>query len=511
MTNPTAALRIIIVYLVCITLAVAVGYMLTDPLDYGTLFIFCLIAAILASPFIIKWYYPILLFGLGSPIYCFFFPGDPPLSQVVVLLCLGIAIINRAINSERTFISAPIMTWALLYTIAMVVCTAELTGGAGLHQLGGEVGGGKKYITLLIGVLSYFALVSYRIPRNKLTFYLALYFLPGTLSFVSDLFPYLPKPLNYINLLMPPSVGAGDEGPVLRLGALAGTAGAIMNFMTAKYGLRGIFRIENPFRFLIFFVAGVLSLFGGFRIILVNFALLFFLVFFFEGLHRTRMVMVFTLLGFFSVAVLFAASDKLPLGVQRSLTVVPFLKLDPIAVADADESKRWREDMWRDVWPKVPQYLFLGKGYALTAEDFQAMGTGTFAEGGLDKDASGLAVSMDYHNGPLSTLMPFGIWGMISFLWIATASLWITYRNMKYGDPSLQLVNNMLFAGAIVHVVNYFFLFGAYVNDVGGFMQVVGFSVALNWGVSKPKPQPVREIVAKPIYLARRFGESFTR
>src|SRR5579859_3293754 len=108
--NPAQALRLLITYAVCIPLAIMVGWLLTDPLDYGTMGIFAVIAMTLMSPFVIKWYYPLLVFGLASPIYCFFLPGNPQLNQVVVLLCMSIAVINRTINSEKRFISVPMMT-----------------------------------------------------------------------------------------------------------------------------------------------------------------------------------------------------------------------------------------------------------------------------------------------------------------------------------------------------------------------------------------------------------------
>lgn len=505
--NPAQALRLLITYAVCIPLAITVGWMITDPMDYGTMGIFAIIAMTLMSPFVIKWYYPLLVFGLASPIHCFFLPGRPPLGQVVVLLCLGIALINRAINSEKRFISVPLMTWPLLYTIAMAYTTAKLTGGIGLHSVGGDVGGGQKYIALFCGCLTYFALTSYRIPKERRGFYMVIFFLPGILGLFGDLFPYLPSPLNYINLLIPPSLSATNEtaGAITRLAAFANAAGACMTYLLAKYGLRGIFRGDKPVRFLFFAAFSLLTLTGGFRIVFVSYGMTLILLFFLEELHRTRLVLVFAMLVIVGLAVIYGFGRDLPMSFQRALTVMPFVKLDPVAVADAQDSKQWREDMWRDVWPKVPQYFFLGKGYALRPEDFQYMGGGAFdSEGGLDKSDEGLAISMDYHNGPLSTLMPFGIWGMIAYLWLATASLWVTYRNYRYGDPEIKTVNAYLFVAIILHVFGYFFLFGAFATDLVQYMELVGFSVALNWGLRGPKPvSRVNVIQAKAVRVTR--------
>ena len=493
MTNPANAIRMLVTYAICIPLAIFMGFVMTEvgnSPDYSNLFAIGIVIAVLASPIFIKWHYPILVFGIGCPMYVFFLKGSPPLWQVVVLISLGIAIIERAINSDRRFIKASVMTWPLLYTLAMIVMTAELTGGIGLKALGGDVGGGKKYLALFLGIGMFFALTSRKIPKEKRNVYILLFFLAGTPTFISDLFPYLPSPLNYINLLFPPSqsVMSGDVAVgTTRLGAFAGTAGAIVNLILVKYGLRGTFSALHPGRAVLFLIMFSLSLLGGFRVVLITLAEITFILFLLEGLYRTRMLLVFLCGGVLGLTLLVPFSDKLPGTFQRALTVVPFLRLDPAVRLDAEGSKEWREKMWTDTWPKVPQYLLLGKGYALSAADFALMGGGDFQNLGVNFDASqdGLAISMDYHNGPLSTLMPFGIWGMISYLWVTLASLFVLYRNFRYGDEEIKPFNAFMLALSLCRFSGYFFVFGAYSNDIGEFAKFAGFSIAMNWGVMR--------------------------
>ena len=504
MTNPAAAVRLLITYAVCIPLAALVGYMITNPLDYGSLGFFGLVALLIVSPVFIRWHYPIMIIGLASPIYCFFLKGTPPLSQVVVLLSLIIAIIDRTLNSDKKFISVPVMTWPLLFTVAMVYFTAEMTGGIGLKALGGEVAGGKKYIAIFIGIAGFFALTSRVIPKHQRNLYVAFYFLPGAVLFVSDLFPVLPSPLNYINLLIPPSESSGDATfsfGTSRLGAFSASAGVLANFMLAKFGIRGIFRGDRPLRVLGFCTLLVLTMLGGFRIVLVSYIMTGTLLFFLEGLHKTRMLMIFALAGVLGASLLIPFANKLPYTFQRAMSFLP-LKLDSAAVMDADGSKKWREDIWRDTWPKVPDYLLLGKGYALTAADFQMMGNGQFANGAdmnMDKSMTALAISGDYHNGPLSTLMPFGVWGAISFLWVTLAGMWVMYRNFKYGDAELKTVNTLLFVFFVQGFIGFFILFGAYAYGLGDFAKLAGFSIALNWGVCAPKRQAAGVVRIKPL------------
>ena len=493
-SNPAAAVRMLVIYSLCIPLAALVGWMLTDQLDYGTLGFFGLIAALLGSPLIIRYHYGLMVLGLSAPIYCFFLQGNPPLWQVVVLLSLGVAVIDRTLNSDKRFLSVPVMTWPMLFVVAVTLMTAELTGGIGLKALGGGTGGGKKYISILIGVATYFALTSRVIPKEKRKLFIGLFFLSGLPAFVGDLFPLLPSPLNYVNLLIPPTGVNGTDTEVslgtTRLGAFSATASTIVTYLLVRHGLRGIFTINHPLRLLLFLVMFALTLLGGFRTVMISYIAIFTLLFFLERLYRTQMllVVVFGLLVGAVVVVPFA--DKLPRTFQRAVSFIPGIKVDAEVAADAEGSKKWREDIWRDTWPKVPQYLLLGKGYGLSVEDFTMMGDGTFSNQHLiDNSENSLAISGDYHNGPLSTLMPFGVWGAIAYLWMAGASMFVLYRNFRYGDPELKTVNAYLLAACLYCIFGFCFVFGGYSDAPGFFARFAGFSIALNWCVCGPKKQ----------------------
>ncbi|MEY4916625.1 MAG: hypothetical protein RL616_538 [Verrucomicrobiota bacterium] len=506
MTNPAVAIRALITYAICIPLAMIVGWMLCNPLDYGTLGFFGLVALLIISPVLIKWNYELMIFGLSSPIYCFFLQGNPPLSQVAVILCLGIAIVDRTMNSSKRFVSPALLTWPFLFTIAMVFATAELTGGIGLKALGGDVAGGKKYIALFLGCATFFAMTSRYIPKSQRNFYILLFFLPGTLQLVSDLFRFLPSPLNYINLLIPPSEAAASTGEfsfsTSRLGSFAGSAGAIANLMLAKYGLRGILRGDRPLRFGLFFLLLALTMMGGYRITLVSYLMMMTMLFFVEGLHRTRYLMVAIMVLVTTATLLVPTAKHLPTTFQRTLSFVPLLELDQEVRMDAEGSSKWREDMWRDIWPQVPQYLLLGKGYSMSRQDMMMTGDSVLANtwaAKMDGNYNSLAISGDYHNGPLSTLMPFGFWGAISYFWVALASLFVMYRNFKYGDAELKTVNTFLMIMCLQRFIGYFILFGAYSSDIGSFAYIVGFSVALNWGICAPKREAVVVPRIKPL------------
>ena len=62
-------------------------------------------------------------------------------------------------------------------------------------------------------------------------------------------------------------------------------------------------------------------------------------------------------------------ANQLPLPVQRCMTVLPFIDLDPAVRADTRASTDWRLRMWEVVLPDIPKYLWVGKGCTANATD----------------------------------------------------------------------------------------------------------------------------------------------
>lgn len=510
MTNPAATMRLLITYGICIPLAMMAGYFVINAInsnatDVASVSTLGLIIALLLVPIFIRWHYPILLVGLGLPMNFFFLKGSPPAWEVVTIISFGIAIVERTMNSNRRFIPATSAKWAFIYTILMTYMTARLTGGIGLHSLGSDTGGGKKYISVILGAAVFFALSSQVIPKERRKLYLCLFLLAGLPAFLGDLAPLFPAPLNYIGLLIPAThytPGEDFSFSHSRLVAFGTTGGTVAAFMMAWWGIRGIFTGGKAvWRIPLFLMMAALSLTGGHRLNFLGLVATCGLMFFLEGLHRTRLLAAFVFGGVVCGALLVPLAIFLPYNIQRSLTVVPFLHLDPAARADAEGSSDWRLNMWRDVWPKVPEHLLLGKGYAITAEDYEMMGQGMLAnsaESKMDGSESALALSSDYHSGPLSTLMPFGVWGAISYIWLTIVGLQIAYRNYRYGDPELRIVNGYGLAAGIWGVICYLFVFGAYSSFVLGSAIGIGFNLALNGGVHGPASKPAKVLQPTP-------------
>ncbi len=133
----------------------------------------------------------------------------------------------------------------------------------------------------------------------------------------------------------------------------------------------------------------------------------------------------------------------------------------------------------------------LGKGYAFSAETFnESMGLDATFRNNIDASQGALALSSDFHSGPLSVVISFGLWGVLAWLWYWAAGFWVVWRNYRNGDPELRHINLYLFAAFVAKCFEFLFIIGDLVGDVGGFACLIGLSIAINHGVMRPRPVP---------------------
>jgi hypothetical protein len=262
--------------------------------------------------------------------------------------------------------------------------------------------------------------------------------------------------------------------------------------MFARYGIENIFTWRHLGRLAVFGLLLFLTLLGGFRSMLAFFLLAFGILFYLEGQMRKPLLPAMLLVLFLGGSVLLPFVGHLPLSVQRSLSFLP-IRVDPVAQASADLSTEWRIRIWKHVIPQIPQYLLLGKGYAISAADFAVTQNEAFATTEFGTEVAG-----DYHNGPLSVIMPFGLWGVIAFVWVLIAGLKVLRQNLQYGDPAFLQINRLLFSLFIAKIIFFFLIFGGFALDVAYFLGLIGMSICINQGIAvsvpiAPQPKVVYE------------------
>jgi hypothetical protein len=507
MTNAHTLFRSLIIYAICLPLAIYLGYLLANPLDSMTFITIGLLAVLLMFPILLKFHYPWLLFCWNTTAGLYFLPGKPGLAVVMTVVSLGISVLSYIMNRNLKFITVRSVSWPLLCLIAVVLATAKLTGGIGLNMLGSSSIGGKRYLFLISGILSFFAITAQRIPANKADQYINLYFLGALSGIIGQVASLIGPSVSVIFLMFPVDlsvIGGGLDGAnpgVMRLSGLAITSIAVMAWMLARYGLKGVLATSKHWRTVVFVGCFVACLFGGFRSMLLMNLVTCAILFYMEGLTKSRLMPVLLIVGVFMIVSVIPFVNKMPLSVQRSLAFLP-LQIDPEAELSAKESTQWRLDMWNEVLPTVPRYLILGKGYGIDSADFDMMSRGL---GRGEIGAAGSELAGDYHNGPLSLIIPFGIFGTAAFLWFLVAGLRVLHRNYRYGDPTYLTLNRFLLTNYIVKIISFFFVFGSFHSDMLFFIGPVGLSIALHGGVRGPVVEPVMN---RPVFKRFKLAES---
>jgi O-antigen ligase len=464
-------------------LAVLLGYFVAEPMELGSMAVVVFVLVVISIPLLMKWYYPLLVFFWNSAFCALFLPGGLALWSVMAFIALLFAVLSRAVSPDARFVIEPSVTTSLLVLAGVVVATGLLTGGFGVRMLGSSQYGGKKYFCFLSAVAGYFAFTSRRIPPHQAGFYTALFFLSALSYALGDLAAIGGPKLAFLSWFVSAGSAVRDadladplraEG-VRRIGEFLFIAPAFYCFLLARFGVRGLLDLTRPWRLLLLFLALGMGLLSGFRSFVLLSGLTFAGMFYLEGLHRTRYATA--LLGFALLggAVVLPQADKLPLAVQRALTFLPG-KFDYKARFSAESTSEWRLQMWKELLPAVSKCLLRGQGWGIDAGDFS---TGVEMADPLDT-LSGTKLTGDYHNGPLSILMPFGLYGMVAFVWFLTAALRVLYRNWKFGDPTLQNLNALLLASFAGRAFFFFSVFGGLHSDMSYFVGLLGLSVALN-------------------------------
>src|ERR1044071_1019205 len=498
-TVAVSLFRSLLIYGICVPLALMLGYLITTPDDLtsfrvvGGVLMLCLI------PLLLRWHHAWLFATWNMTVVLFFLPGQPLVWLALVWISLLIGLVGYMLNRNRRFLHVPELSKPLILMAIVVLVTAKFTGGFGMRSFGSDTIGAKRYFIVLSSIAGYFALTSQQIPRHRVPLYVALYFLGAITMAVGELATVVSPGFYWLFAIFPVhSAGlqaiANDPraqaGFAARLGGLATAASGGYLLMLCRYGIRGLFGFRRMGRLIILVGLVIVAMLGGFRSTLILLLLTFVILFYLEGLLRSPLFPALLLVGLLGSLIVLPVTDRLPVVVQRSLSFLP-VAIDPVVKASAESSTEWRVQMWKHVLPDVPEYLLLGKGYSMTAKDLamaRIMGPGT-----TGSESSELAG--DYHNGPLSVIVPFGIPGTVAFIWFLAAGFKVLRRNYIFGDPAFHGINTFLLAYFTARVILFFLVFGGLYSDLAIFIGLIALSVSINGGMARKAAAPAQRVM----------------
>ena len=504
MTGSLALPKKLIVLGILLPLAALIGYLLAEG-EFESLAVVGVLAGVLAIPLVLRWHHLMLVASWNLSMTLFFLPGSPPAWMLAAMISGGLVLLAKIMDRKTVILNAPAVTWSLLAIAFVVLITMAMTGTLGVRSLGGASYGGKKYFLILFAILAYFGLSAVRIPTDKVNLYVAAFLIPGLSPVASNIIYKLGPGLWFLFALFPVDSallqaaddfsmdGAGSQ--IGRVQGLAFASTALVSYLLARYGIRGILDARRPWRALVLVASVGAGLFGGFRSVLLLNCALIILQFFMEGMHRTRLFPILLVGIAGAMLCLIPIARKLPLSVQRTLSFLP-IDVSPVARLDASGSTNWRLRMWEAARPDVAKHFWVGKGYTASATQYYL--TQHAARYGMAEDFEVSLIAGDYHNGLLSILIPFGIFGVIAFL----AFLWAGFQVLRYnfcnGSAGLKILNAFLLSSFIVRAIFFFAVFGGISGDLLTLVGLVGFSVALNNGVCrKPVTSPTGGLVPR--------------
>ena len=487
----------LLVFGICVPLAIFLGYLLATPLAPTSMVWIAMTLFLLLTPFLLKWHHEALIISWNLALVAFFLPGAPAVGFLVGGLSLIFSVAKRALLHQPNGIHCPSVSISLILLAGVVLITAQQTGGIHARALGSDAWGAMRYFQVLGAIAGYFAFISRPIAPHRAKLMAGMFFLSGVTSVIPVLIALAGPGLQFLlRAFSQTSITSSDTTifslDLQRFVGVMFMSQAVCCFMMLRYGLRGILDWNKPWRFIAFVGMIALGLLGGFRSFLVVFGLVSLVQFYFEGLFRSRFFVWLSLGGVVGLTLLFAFADQLPMPVQRSLSFLP-VRIDPMVRRDAAGTWDWRVEMWRVTLPQVPRYLLLGKGFNFDGTDYYLTTLGALR--GMSTSYDAAMISSDYHQGILTLIIPFGIWGLLAFLAFCAASLRVLYRNYRYSPPELQSINTFLLSYFIGRLIFYFIFYGEFFIDLGLFTGAIGLSLSLNGGIRQeaeaPAPAPV--------------------
>ena len=114
-------------------------------------------------------------------------------------------------------------------------------------------------------------------------------------------------------------------------------------------------------------------------------------------------------------------------------------------------------------------------------------------------------------------VIPFGIWGLIAWIWFSAAGLRVLYRNYRYGDPALRNINTFLFAAFLGRMLMFWIIVGGFYLDLLYNVGLLGLAISLNGGVAKPGDEaapeelpvsPLPTVLRRPAFRRRADGQA---
>ena len=398
-----------------------------------------------------------------------------------IIICIALKIVRKRPNF--TYLDA------LLYLNAIWLLTVFIRNPVGFLETDSERVGGRPYVSAVFGLLAYWTLrrmtasvaTLRRLPKYVLGGVATLFLLNALLILFPAIAPFAASIYSGFNLYFVSGISTNVTG--ISGGEAAINAGTTrieifrdigrytVVFLCAYFFPPTLLNPVNWKRFLFFGLAIVGLLLSGFRSFLVYAVAMFLLGSYFRKgwsavLRASGIGVFFTLLIMLGNGTLY----ELPFAAQRALAVIPKAlrptELNERAVLSGESSTDWRVEMWiqalttnRYISDKV-----MGDGFGMTRSQIDILNNAMRLGVVSDQDSQEhMAISGDFHSGPISTIRVIGYVGLcfVYMLMIAMALKSVRLIRRAKGTPLFE--PTLFFLMPVFFEPMWFtFVFGAY-------------------------------------------------
>ncbi len=337
--------------------------------------------------------------------------------------------------------------------------------GCGFKFLGSSYWGGMQYVQLIFSLSFFYYSSQVKVPAKRLEKVVKLYFwltlVPVVLTMLTPYISGLSFLRGVIRIQDLSQIEGADSGGMHRFQSLHLPA-AVLGYLSFL-----LFDREFKFSVKMICVTGgsfVLAGLSGHRVVIAKLGLMAAVY----SIIRWRKIPLVQRLRVVFVAVcllgtLYVSVNKMPFEYQRMVSILPGINADAMAVRDAESSSNWRLDLWRELVPMIPEYLWAGRGLGYNLRE--AYGAYTLASDSKTQHQF-LIATHGYHSGPLMVLLDFGLPGALLLSGFFITAIRRYGKRLSWGYSPFMSSAYVVFYSIFVSYILFFLLVFGYIGDL---------------------------------------------
>ena len=396
-------------------------------------------------------------------------------AELSVLLVIGYVVLQMFMTERRSISLGSPQIWipGLLFAGVLLYQWGK-GGGLGLSMFGGVASGGRRFFTILSGMLALPALLWFPLGKSPWLSRVPLLYLIGSLleltpfavsSAVPALAPYIYRIYSSINFEAYYGAQAFQDDSMVRVGQVAPLALALQLALFSYFPPRDWIRPSRWFVIPVSILSLIATIWGGFRSALFNYAISASVALFLRARFLLFLGIPF-LAGIIALLVLGQGSlFDLPLTIQRTLSPFPG-KWNRQAVNSAEASNDFRSSIQKVYISEFMEKAgWLGDGYKFDARYMadRASDIGTLRmEGSGDSQAKSYIIARDHHVGWVALHHVTGWVGLGAFILLCLGSLFYVWRHALQSHLG-DIPPEQVWATALITqiIFSFFAVFGA--------------------------------------------------